>query len=149
TFRRMLEEASSGGRRTRVFGEMVDLLWRDGNLGAAFRLEEMGKGLLNGDPIDVLCAYSMDNFVKAGHAAAFARICAAHTDVRPAEGYPSAADGDARRRAVALLQQRARALGDELAQRHDLEAALNQALDRERVGRQAKDRFLTLLAHQL
>jgi CheY-like chemotaxis protein len=145
----LLGPARTGGRRARLFGEMVDVLWRDGNPGAAIRLEEMGNALVKDEPIHVLCAYSMDNFVKAGDAAAFARVCAAHTAVGPAEGYGLAPDTDARSREVALLQQRARALENELTRRHELEVALRQALDRERVASQAKDRFLTLLGHEL
>jgi CheY-like chemotaxis protein len=149
SFRRLVGQARTGGRRARLFGEMVDILWRDGNHHAAIRLEEMGNALVKDDPIDVLCGYSMDNFVKASDAAAFARVCAVHADVRPAEGYARAADTDARLREVAQLQQRARALEGELARRHDLEVALRQALDRERIASQAKDRFLTLLGHEL
>ncbi|HEY7374982.1 MAG TPA: MEDS domain-containing protein [Polyangia bacterium] len=149
SFRGMLEPARTGGRRARLFGEMVDVLWRDGNHGAAILLEEMANALMKDDPIAVLCAYAMDNFVKASDAAAFASVCVAHGDVRPAEGYALAGDADARSRETARLQQRARALESELAQRHDLEVALRQALDRERIASQAKDRFLTLLGHEL
>ena len=97
----------------------------------------------------VLCGYAMDNFVKEAHTAEFARVCEAHTDVRPAEGYREAHDLGARMREVARLQQHARALESEVTRRHGLEVALRQALEREQVANQAKDEFLAMLGHEL
>jgi CheY-like chemotaxis protein len=52
-------------------------------------------------------------------------------------------------REVARLQQRAQALENEVARRHELEVALRQALEREQLAHQSKDQFLALLGHEL
>ena len=69
---------------------MVNLLWREGNHGAAIRLEEMWNAFGRANSARVLCGYAMDNFVKETHTAEFARVCEAHTHVQPAESYQEA-----------------------------------------------------------
>ena len=48
---------SRGSRKVRVFGEMVDLLWKS-NQPAAIRLERMWNDLLEGSELSLFCAYS-------------------------------------------------------------------------------------------
>src|SRR5687768_2304594 len=45
--------------RIRAYGEMVDLLWRDGNSRAAIRLEELWNDAGNEHAFALLCAYVM------------------------------------------------------------------------------------------
>jgi hypothetical protein len=45
------------GRRVRVFGEMVVLLWNDGQREAAVCLEKLGNDLMLADDVTLLCAY--------------------------------------------------------------------------------------------
>lgn len=77
------------GKRTylvaRAYGEMVDLLWKDGHVEAAIALEEMWNALAARYSFTLLCAYAMGNFYKEEHAASFQRICAQH-GVRLREG---------------------------------------------------------------
>lgn len=49
--------------RIRAFGEMVDLLYRDGNMEATLKLEEMWTDLGTGYPFSLLCGYSSDRFI--------------------------------------------------------------------------------------
>ena len=56
----------TGGGRIRAFGEMVDLLWRDGNSRAAIRLEELWNDAGKQHTFSLLCAYVMNNFYKEG-----------------------------------------------------------------------------------
>jgi signal transduction histidine kinase len=149
SFRRLLAPAAADGRGVRIYGEMVDLLWQDGNHAAAIRLEEMGNSLATAHPIRVLCGYAMDNFVKASDADEFDRVCALHTDALPTEGHGRALDAAVERREIARLQQRARSLETELSDRHELELALRRALDREQLAHEAKARFMASLGHQL
>jgi signal transduction histidine kinase/CheY-like chemotaxis protein len=128
---------------------MVDLLWRDGKHGAAIRLEEIWNASAETCSARVLCGYSMDNFVKESHSAEFARICAAHTAVQPADRYQEVQAHGARMHEVARLQQRARALETEVRRRHELEVALRRALEREQLAHQSKDQFLAMLGHEL
>ena len=62
----------------RAFGEMVDLLWKDGMHVAAIRLEMLWNQLANSKRFSLLCGYSMGNFYKD---AAFQDICRHHTHV--------------------------------------------------------------------
>ena len=48
----------------RAYGEMVDLLWRDGLEAAAIRLETLWNELANSHSFKLLCGYSMGNFYK-------------------------------------------------------------------------------------
>jgi hypothetical protein len=50
---------ASGYRKVRVYGEMVNLLWRH-NVAAAARLEELWNDLIRSRGISLLCAYQID-----------------------------------------------------------------------------------------
>ena len=71
------------GRRDRIclraFGEMVDVLWRDGNPHAAIRLEMLWNTLAQRYGFALLCGYSMSNFNKDTRG--FEAICREHTHV--------------------------------------------------------------------
>ena len=123
--------------RLRAYGEMVDLLWRDGNPQAAIRLEEFWNDLANTRSFSLLCAYVMGNFYKQADAGDFTSICRAHAHVFPTESYPRAENSEARLVEVARLQQRARALEHELEQRKHLENELRQALAERRRAEEA------------
>jgi hypothetical protein len=58
---RLIQTAAACSRRgkVRVFGEMVDLLWRH-DLAAALRLEALWNELLDVHDISLLCAYHVD-----------------------------------------------------------------------------------------
>ena len=112
----------------RAYGEMVDVLWRDGQAAAALRLEEFWNDLGALYAFSLLCAYRMGNFLREADGAGFHHVCRVHTHVVPAESYPREADADQRLREVSLLQQRARALETEIADRKQLEEALRAAL---------------------
>jgi len=112
-------QSSRQGRsraRVRVFGEMVDLLWRGGNRAAAIRLEELWNELARLHSFTLLCAYSMGNFYMPGDGELFDKVCSRHSHVIP---------GNER---IAL-----RSLEHEVQQRKELEAALRAAL-RQRTG---------------
>jgi hypothetical protein len=79
-------EAARGGRgRIVAFGEMVALLWAEGNIDAALQVEELWNRLANVYSFSLCCAYPMSGFVGNPHAAPFLKICAQHTHVFPAE----------------------------------------------------------------
>ncbi|MCA1829104.1 MAG: ATP-binding protein [Myxococcales bacterium] len=119
--------AARPGSRICAYGEMVDLLWRDGNPQAAIRLEEFWNDLAHTLSFSLLCAYVMGNFYKESDAVHFSRICGTHTGVAPTESFPKD-DVDARLAEVTHLQQRARALEYEIEQRKQLEKELRDAL---------------------
>jgi signal transduction histidine kinase/ActR/RegA family two-component response regulator len=141
--------ACSERKRIRLYGEMVDVLWRDGRPQAAIRLEELWNELSRLQPFSLLCAYRMGNFFKEAHGEAFARICKTHDHVAPAESYSEGDDRDKRLLLISLLQQRAGALETELKRRNELEEALRHARERAEAASTAKDEFLAMLGHEL
>jgi hypothetical protein len=48
----------------RAYGEMVDVLWKDGLSSAAIRLEMLWNRLANTRDFSLLCGYAMGNFYK-------------------------------------------------------------------------------------
>src|SRR5437879_5594001 len=103
--------------KSAIFGEMVALLWQEGKGEAAIRLEQLWNGLSQTHSFDLLCGYPLSKFNREEHRESFARICAEHGAVIPAETF-SAADEKDRLRTVALLQQAELALKTESLERH-------------------------------
>ncbi len=60
----MLKEmrAACGGRRLRIYGEMVGILWRDNQFPSAIRLEQLWNRLQAEESFDLYCAYPIDIF---------------------------------------------------------------------------------------
>jgi PAS domain S-box-containing protein len=109
----VLRRAAAGSRRVRVYGEMVALLWADGDTEAAIALEGLWNDLAETHEFALLCAYPMSAFKDAASAASFAQICGTHTTVIPSESYSLLEGAEAKRREVARLQQQNAALRGE------------------------------------
>jgi signal transduction histidine kinase len=152
-------QRARGGRadqRVRAYGEMVDVLWRDGNRQAAIRLEELWNDLGRDHAFSLLCAYTMASFYSSADAASFDEVCRVHDHVIPGTSYPRLDGADDRGRAIGSLHQRERALEREIAARRELEAALRESLARERALREEAERnvrfsdmFAGMLGHDL
>ncbi|MBI3650856.1 MAG: MEDS domain-containing protein [Acidobacteria bacterium] len=125
----VLDRAAQGGRRVRVFGEMVATLWASGNYDGAIRLEEMWNDLRRHKTFQLYCAYPMSGFGSEAHAASLQEVCATHSQVIPAESYSQLTNPDERLRAIIKLQQKARTLEAEIAERKNMEAALHVVKD--------------------
>lgn len=67
----------------RAFGEMVDVLWKAGNVEGAILLEQLWNELALKYKYSLLCGYSIDNFVHEAGVAAFRRVCDQHTHALP------------------------------------------------------------------
>ena len=63
----------------RAFGEMVGLLWVDGQRSAATRLEEYWNELLSGSTLSLFCAYPIDVFNGGSENAGLEAVLCAHT----------------------------------------------------------------------
>jgi hypothetical protein len=76
-----LEQALGGRVRTpvRAYGEMVDVLWKQGRADAAIRLEILWNELAQTHAFQLLCGYSIGNFYK--QAEYFEQVCQQHTHV--------------------------------------------------------------------
>ena len=123
-----LNEVAGPARRVRAYGEMVDLLWRDGRPDAAIRLEELWNDIAGEYALTLLCAYPMGNFTSGSDGPRFRAICTAHDAVVPTERSRDDGGGDALNRRIADLEQRAAALEAEVAYRKQLERRLAEAL---------------------
>ncbi|HKU39722.1 MAG TPA: ATP-binding protein [Polyangiales bacterium] len=159
-----------GWPRVRAYGEMVDLLAREGNISAAIELEALWNDTCARHGFALLCTYAIDNFQGGEDHARFADVCARHSHVLPTEEFCELHDRAATLREISVLQQRARLAEHERRERKQLAAALLQvqsqktlfedelraALWRERESRgraessQAfKEVFLGMLGHDL
>ena len=112
-----------------AFGEMVALLWGDGQRSAAVRLEQLWNGLAQQHEFALYCAYPMHQCANADALADFRAVCDEHSSLIPGESIFEAADEPARLRMLAQLQQRAASLEMEMGLRRRTEAML---ADRER-----------------
>jgi signal transduction histidine kinase len=122
----------AGAVRVRAFGEMVDILWKEGAQQAALAVETYWEEICNERGVALRCAYAMDNFPGQEHTARFEEICARHRLVIPTEGRALSSDPRTRGREIAVLQQRARALEAEAEKRRELEHALRDSIREQR-----------------
>jgi hypothetical protein len=79
-------DRAAGRRRgsvVRVYGEMADLLWKDGREAAAVQLEMLGNQLASTRNVTIFCGYWMGHAYGDG---TFQHICREHTHVVSAGG---------------------------------------------------------------
>ncbi len=132
---RSLPPSAAPGGCVRAFGEMVDVLWRQGRAAAAIELESLWTHFAARHEVRLLCAYVMRNFYKPDDAAQFAELCRLHSHVMPTEQFArDEVDVFERMRQISVLEQRARLLQSEVQYRQEVESVLHDALrDRERM----------------
>lgn len=167
--------AQNEGAVIRAFGEMVNLLWNDGNTASAIRLEELWNELAATQPISLLCSYAGGKFLGAAGSTDRDAITRLHT-----HEFDDGTLGDrpgADRPVYQTLARRNALLERELEQRRSLETRLREALiaqklaedelqrasiDRERLlqrerearaeaeaANRAKAEFLSVMSHEL
>jgi PAS domain S-box-containing protein len=107
--------------RVAAFGEMVALLWAEGKKEAAIRLEQLWNSLAETHKFALHCAYPINSFSSSDYSEPFLKICAEHTSVLPTESYLNLIEEEERRRAVAHLQQKAKAAEADTALRQSEE----------------------------
>jgi signal transduction histidine kinase len=122
------QAAAVGGKTRRIaaFGEMVALLWANGNTEAAVRLEQLWNNIARTYPLSLRCAYPMTHFNREDHGDSFLKICAEHSHVIPVESYTALPSEEERYRVISNLQQKAQALETEVAERKQVEEALRR-----------------------
>jgi hypothetical protein len=82
TMSALLAEARGPGRRVRAFGEMVAVLWGQGQRSATVRLEYLWNKLQERHALRLLCAYPVSGFTHDAVASLF-EICAQHARAIP------------------------------------------------------------------
>jgi len=79
----VLARARGAGRRVRAFGEMVGVLWAEGNKDAALRLEHLWTQLQKREHFPLFCGYARSQLRSGNLESDIASICAAHTRIVP------------------------------------------------------------------
>jgi signal transduction histidine kinase len=145
----LIREASAGDRNVRIFGEMVALLWAEGNYAGALRLEDLWNELGTIHAFALFCAYPARGFGSAEAGDRLRDVCRTHAHVVPAESYNGLSSDAERLRAIVELQQKASVLETEIRIRKQIEqdlraseAALTRSL-------QLRDEFLSAISHDL
>lgn len=123
----IIKQAAKGSRNVRVFGELVALLWAEGNRAAAIQLEDLWNDLSRRHSFSLFCAYPMSGFDGEAYGVEFSEICRQHARVIPGESYSVLSNPDERLLAITLLQQKSNSLGAEIAERKRVEAALQES----------------------
>ena len=76
----VLARAGRGGRKVRVFGEMVAVLWAEGNVAAALALEDQWNRLGRSRRFRLFCAYPTEAFAE-GDTSPLSGVCNRHSHV--------------------------------------------------------------------
>ena len=82
----VIDAAGNGGCGVRAFGEMVALLWNEGNVAAALRLEALWNDLEGDRKFLLLCAYAHDAVQRATLEDVH-QVCSLHTQVAAPRSY--------------------------------------------------------------
>lgn len=88
--------------RVRWWGEMVNVLWEQGNVAASMSLEDQFDRLAKHHEIAIFCSFVMDNFNSEVHSRLLPRLGQNHSHLIPVEDYArlERAVGDALRQTV-------------------------------------------------
>src|SRR5919205_346142 len=85
----VIANARGGGRypKVRWWGEMVNILWEQGNPGASMSLEDQFDRLAHHHEIAIFCSFVMDNFNSEVHSRLLPRLGQNHSHLIPVEDY--------------------------------------------------------------
>ena len=137
----------SGHATVRAFGEMVDLLWQEGNTAGAIRLEELWNELGARCALSLLCAYAAGPSYVMADEDAVEEVRRQHTHViRDGEDPEQELEPGEWLPAYRVLEQRAQALEREIEQRKELERRLREALSARSVAEEELQQFLETAA---
>jgi hypothetical protein len=85
----VIANAQGGGRypNVRWWGEMVNILWEQGNVAASMSLEDQFDRLAKHHEIAIFCSFVMDNFNSEVHSRLLPRLGQNHSHLIPVEDY--------------------------------------------------------------
>jgi DcmR-like sensory protein len=75
----LVSRAAESARDVRIYGEMVAMLWDEGNVAAAIAVEDLWNDLASTYTFTLFCAYPMRGFESEASTAGFRRICGQHS----------------------------------------------------------------------
>ncbi len=81
TIGKVMHDLTTKNKKVKAFGEMVALLWEEGNTAGAIMLEEMWNNLQKEYRFSLLCAYPVSSFEGEHNAKKFTYMCSCHSDV--------------------------------------------------------------------
>ena len=117
-----------GAKTIAAFGEMVAILWAEGNHQAAIELEHLWNELIQPHNLHLRCAYPIGGFARQSYSDMFDTICSQHSAVIPSESYTELHDSDERDRLVSTLQQKASAV-DTVVEEREKEVAQRKVVE--------------------
>jgi len=84
-----IERARAGGKypRVRWWGEMVNVLYVNGNAHGSNQLEQFFDQLAHDERIAIFCSFLMDKFDPSIYDEAFGHVCGTHSHVIPCDDY--------------------------------------------------------------
>ena len=77
----MLTRLEPFGRGTRVYSGMSGVLWQEGNVDAAIRVEEMWNTLAVSIPFSLYCCYAMDTHSEQSYAGPLEEVGRTHSEI--------------------------------------------------------------------
>lgn len=85
----VIARARGGGRypKVRWWGEMVNVLWEQGDIAASMNLEDQFDQLAHQHDIAIFCSFVMDNFDSQVHTRMLPRLGQNHSHLIPVEDY--------------------------------------------------------------
>lgn len=126
---RALAKSNGKSRRLTVFGEMVAVLWEQGNTQAALDLERLWNELGKKYSFALYCGYPIRGVDSAQEGELFLKVCDEHSEIMPGDTRFGPMAEEHRRRNIAHLQWRAQSLQNEIAERQQVERELTMARD--------------------
>jgi PAS domain-containing protein len=115
------------GRRPVLFGEMVAVLWNQGQRKATIRLEELWRDLARRKKFHLLCSYPIHAFGPSKFQSEFSNICGDHTHVNAVAALRLASLCRITQRRLVRLQQKTSALEAEIQLNRQQMQLLEQA----------------------
>jgi signal transduction histidine kinase len=125
----IIDQAGQGKNRVRIYGEMVALLWSDSKFDAALRLEQLWNELAKTHRFTLCCAYPIREF-NSNTDVSLSEVCGHHSVVIPGESYSLAATDQERLAVITGLQEKAKRLEREIAERTQTERQLRASESR-------------------
>jgi hypothetical protein len=75
-------QSAGGGKSVRIYGEMVAVLWAEGNALAAIHLERLWNRLARQQDFTLLCGYPASAFQGPEMDFAFEDVCSCHSQIK-------------------------------------------------------------------
>jgi signal transduction histidine kinase len=145
----VLEKLQKTFPTIRAYGEMVDVLCAQGNLDGMVALENLWNLLGKKHRFSLLCGYGIHNFASEKHGETLLKVCESHTHVLPSENFVPNSDNDSQSRTIAILQQQAASLKNEIEERKKTEAVLREKEATLKKSVKQREEFLGIVGHEL